>query len=74
MNNIVCSTQVHHYIPQKNATVDTFLVLGDQLNEREGNSELITYLSSLYPGMTDFDLDLICEPLQAAASAQNAML
>ena len=59
MNDIVCSTQVQHYIPLKNATVDTFLALGDKLNEGEGNIELITYLSNLYPNMTDFDLDPI---------------
>ena len=36
MNNIDCSTQVQHYIPQKNATVNTFLALGDQLMKSKG--------------------------------------
>ena len=40
MHEIVCSTQVQHYIPAKNDTVNTFLALGDQLNEGEGNFEL----------------------------------
>ena len=71
MDKIVYSTRVQHYIPAKNATVDTFLALGDKLNEGEGNFELLTYLSNLYPDMTNFDFDPICEPLQAGASSQN---
>ena len=71
MEEIVCSTRVQQYIPVKNANVDTFLALGDDLNEGEENSELLTYLSTLYPDMTNFDFDPICEPLQAGASSQN---
>ena len=71
MDKIVCSKRVQHYIPAKNATVDTFLALGDQLNEGEENFELPTYLSTLYPDMTNFDFDPIFEPLQAGASTKN---
>ena len=52
MNDIVSSTQVQHYISLKNATVDTFLTLGDQLNEVMVNNRLINYLSNLYLNMT----------------------
>ena len=47
MEEIVRSTLVQQYIPVKNANVDTFLALSDDLNEGEENSELLTYLSTL---------------------------
>ena len=71
MEEIVRSTLVQQYIPVKNANADIFMALGDELNEGEENLELLTYLSSLYPDMTDFDFDPICKPLQAGASSQN---
>ena len=71
INDIVCSTQVQQYIPPKNATVDTFLTLGDQLNEGTGNNRLINYLSNLYPNLTDFEIPPISSQLKTAASIQN---
>ena len=71
MEEIVRSTLVQQYIPVKNANADSFMGLGDELNEGEENLELLTFLSSLYPDMRDFDFDPICEPLQAGASSQN---
>ena len=38
IKQIVCSTLLQEYIPIKNAILDTFLVLGDRLNEGTGNS------------------------------------
>ena len=74
INQIVCSTLVQDYIPDKNATVDTFLALGDNLFEGTGNTLLITYLSKLYPNCLDLQMDPICSELKNDASIQNYKL
>ena len=67
----MCLTLVQDYIPGKNATVDTFLALGDRLFEGTGNTLLITYLSKLYPNCADLQMDPICSELKNDASIQN---
>ena len=71
IKQIVCSTLLQEYIPGKNATVDTFLALGDRLFEGTGNTLLITYLSKLYPNCADLQMDPICSELKNNASIQN---
>ena len=74
IDQIVCSSLVQDYIPDKNATVDTFLALGDNLFEGTGNTLLLTYLSKLYPNCSDLQMDPICLELQNDASLQNYKL
>ena len=74
IDQIVCSSLVQDYIPDKNATVDTFLALGDNLFEGTGNTLLLTYLSKLYPNCSDLQMDPICLELQNNASLQNYKL
>ena len=71
IEQIVCSTLVQDYIPDKNATVDTFLALGDNLFEGTGNTLVLTYLSKLYPNCLDLQMDPICSKLKIDASIQN---
>ena len=70
----MCSSLVQSYIPEKNATGDAFMVLGDRLFEGKGNTLLITYLSKLYPNCSDLEMDPICRELQKDASIQNYKL
>ena len=74
IEQIVCSSLVQKYIPEKNATVDAFMVLGDRLFEGTGNTLLLTYLSKLYPNCSDLEMDPICRELQNDASIQNYKL
>ena len=74
IEQIVYSSLVQSYIPEKNATVDAFMVLGDRLFEGKGNTLLITYLSKLYPNCSDLEMDPICRELQNDASIQNYKL
>ena len=71
IEHIVCSTLLQEYIPIKNATVYTFFILGDRLNEGTGNNCLINYLSNLYPNCSVLKMDPICSELKTNASIQN---
>ena len=74
IDQIVCLSLVQDYIPDKNATVDTFLALGDNLFEGTGNTLLLTYLSTLYPNCSDLQMDPVCLELHNDASIQNYKL